>query len=174
MLRPALGAGLTLRRQLTLFVPAPQRDALETWRQRLDPVQHGRIAAHVTLCREDELARHGEAAWRERVRAWWGGVLTLVWRPAERVDGHGVLLRCEAGQDAFQALRTHVLADPEARSHGAHLTLAHPRNPRSLANDDALLAVLPRFAPVRFEAVSLIEQQGDAPWQTVWTEPLSP
>ena len=44
------------RRQVTLFVPDPTRSMLEAIRKRLDPVQYRLIRAHVTLCREDELA----------------------------------------------------------------------------------------------------------------------
>ena len=44
------------RRQLTLFVPHAEAAPIEALRATLDPVQHALIAAHVTLCREDELA----------------------------------------------------------------------------------------------------------------------
>ena len=45
-----------MRRQLSLFLPPDQRSVVEPIRQRLDPLQHAMIPAHVTLCRDDELA----------------------------------------------------------------------------------------------------------------------
>lgn len=54
-----------MRRQLTLFVAGGVAADIDNVRQRVDPVQFGLIAAHVTLCREDELAELSE---RELVR----------------------------------------------------------------------------------------------------------
>ena len=47
----------TIRRQLSLYVPPDAARQLEAVRRVLDPVQSRLIPAHVTLCREDELAR---------------------------------------------------------------------------------------------------------------------
>lgn len=43
------------RDPLSRFVDGPVGDALNALRAALDPVQAGLIAAHVTVCREDEL-----------------------------------------------------------------------------------------------------------------------
>ncbi|MBE2186447.1 MAG: hypothetical protein IAE99_06720 [Rhodothermales bacterium] len=42
-----------MRRQLTLFVPPPRAEPIETVWRLVDPVQHRLIAAHVTLARGD-------------------------------------------------------------------------------------------------------------------------
>jgi len=43
------------RRQLTLYIPGDDAREIEKARSVVDPVQHRLIAAHVTLCRENEL-----------------------------------------------------------------------------------------------------------------------
>ncbi len=50
-------ASVTMRRQLSLYVPRAEGALLEAVRRVLDPVQAGLIPAHVTLCREDELGQ---------------------------------------------------------------------------------------------------------------------
>lgn len=154
-----------VRRQLTLFLPAPQGPALDTLRAVLDPVQADLIAAHVTLCREDELARWDWPALQARLQAWPGGPLELGVGPPQRFDGHGLLLPCIHGQDAFQALRCWVLQDEAARPHDAHVTLAHPRNPRAVGNVDEALRQVPTSVRVRCRVASWIEQLPARPWQ---------
>jgi hypothetical protein len=117
----------SLRTQLTLFVQPPDSEHLEALRHRLDPVQAARIPAHVTLCREDEIA-------------------------ALAVDT--------------------LLADPAARLHHAHLTLAHPRNPRAAGNNDPALAASPPALQLCFSQVALIQQTGAQPWRRLWQAPL--
>jgi hypothetical protein len=51
----SLDGRVTIRRQLSLYVPEPIATRLEAVRRVLDPVQHALIPAHVTLCRDDEL-----------------------------------------------------------------------------------------------------------------------
>ena len=50
------------RTQLSLFVPPAQSAQIETLRRLLDPIQAKLIPAHITLCREDELADFTPAA----------------------------------------------------------------------------------------------------------------
>lgn len=153
------------RRQLTLFVAEPWRSRLNALRRTLDPVQAGLISAHVTLCREDEIDGWSVAAIFQRVAAWTAGPLRLGFGAPQRVDGHGLLLPCRAGAASFRQLRRWLLQDPQAREHGAHLTLAHPRNPRAIGNTDATLAACPGGLELHFETVALIEQVGSAPWR---------
>lgn len=155
------------RRQLTLFVAAPWRSRLNALRRTLDPVQAGLISAHVTLCREDEIDGLSASAIFQRVTSWAAGPLVLSFGPPQRVDGHGVLLPCRDGAASFQPLRRWLLQDPQAREHGAHLTLAHPRNPRAIGNTDAALAACPGGLELRFETVALIEQSESAPWRVL-------
>ncbi|MBS0264836.1 MAG: hypothetical protein JSS02_23070 [Planctomycetes bacterium] len=164
---------MNTRTQLTLFAPAPHRASLETLRRELDPVQAGLIAAHVTLCREDEIDGLSPNEIELRVRSWPQSALQLTFGPPVRFDGHGVLLPCLHGTDQFQNLRRWVLQNEAARSHQAHLTLAHPRNPRAPGNtDDALLAA-PLSLTLEFTKVACIEQSTGQPWQIRSEFPLS-
>lgn len=160
------------RSQLTLFVPDPAARAVEAVRARLDPVQAGLIAAHVTLCREDELAGLDIDTLQERLRHFGAGALTLRFGPPQPFDGHGLLLPCTEGQPLFQALRCGVLGSASARPHGAHLTLAHPRNPPradpSARDAAAGLAGL----TLTFSVISWIRQEGTAAWQRISDHPL--
>jgi hypothetical protein len=167
----------TIRRQLSVFAPEPMRTALDALRATLDPVQHRLIPAHVTLCREDELEVLTPDANADAVAAAVAlrlteppasRALTLVFGTAESFDEHGILLPCVDGESAFHALRAEILTPaiaPDAlRRPAAHLTLAHPRNPRAPGNS---LAVAQRtVSPLRltFGEVHLIERVGSAPW----------
>lgn len=156
---------MAVRRQLTLFVPSPIAAEVEAIRRRLDPVQHALIAAHVTLCREDEFDDGDVAAFGRRAAA--APPITLGFGVPERFDGHGVLLRCCEGADAFVALRRAILGRADVRPHGAHVTLAHPRNPVASGNTDAALGAVPTSIRCAFAAVCLIEQVDRLPWQVV-------
>jgi len=155
------------RRQLTLFVPPPWGPRLDALRRVLDPVQAALIAAHVTLCREDEIAGETASALFSRLTAWADGPLRLAFGPPQRFQGHGLLLPCAQGAASFQQLRRLLLQDPAAREHGAHLTLAHPRNPQAAGNTPAALAACPQALALRLTRVALIEQQGAAPWTLI-------
>lgn len=154
-----------VRRQLSLFVPEASAARLEAIRLRLDPVQHALIPAHVTLCREDELAALADPAWRER----WAGVsaLSLTFGAPVAFDGHGVLLPVTHGAAAFAALRKLVLGREPERVLQPHLTLAHPRNPRAAGNTADALTSVPAGLEIRFDAVRLIEQRDAGPWQVL-------
>jgi hypothetical protein len=155
------------RRQLTLFVTEPWRSRLDALRQVLDPVQASLIAAHVTLCREDEIERLDTASIVGRARSWPCGPLTLFFGRPQRFGGHGALLPCEQGSDQFRQLRQWLLQDRAAREHYAHLTLAHPRNPESAGNTDAALDTCPLLPPLQFASVAVIEQYGSSPWTVI-------
>lgn len=156
-----------IRRQLTLFVAGPWASRLEALRRALDPVQASLIAAHVTLCREDEIEHIAPFALLSRVESWKEGPITLTFGHPVRFNAHGVLLPCEKGAGDFKRLRQWLLHEQNAREHGAHLTLAHPRNPRSAGNTDTALAACPQALELQFGSVALIEQQGSEPWRLV-------
>ncbi len=160
------------RRQLTLFVPTAEALVLEAIRERLDPVQHRLMPAHVTLCREDELARFAGGALRDRLVHLNATPLTLAFGAAVPFAEHGVLLPCLAGEAEFQALRAMVLGETALRRHEPHLTLAHPRNPRSPHNVLATCAELPAPMTIVFTAACLIEQIAHEPWQVLGTYAL--
>ena len=155
------------RTQLTLFPALPLRSKLDALRLSLDPVQASLIPAHVTLCREDEIENQDLTTILQRARSWPHGALTLSFGQAQRFNGHGILLPCLLGSSTFQDLRQWLLQGPAVREHHAHLTLAHPRNPRSSGNNEASLAACPQSLELSFRSVSLIEQHGGLPWRVL-------
>ena len=161
-----------IRSQLTLFVPPPIGSDIEAIRRIADPAQSRLIPAHVTLCREDELAGLGLPDLRARLGQARHGAITLRFGPPERFGEHGILLPCIGGTAEFQSLREVVLATRNARSHAPHLTLAHPRNPKAPGNDLGSAASLREGLSVTFDEVHLIEQVDDAPWVVRGTVPL--
>lgn len=165
-------SALEPRLQCTLFVPAPWSAPLEALRRRVDPVQAALIAAHVTLCREDEFAPSDVEAIFERSRTWEGGALRLVFGAPERFLGHGVLLPCVQGAEQFQRLRQWLLSDRHVRVQEPHLTLAHPRNPQSPHNTPGAFEQCPPRLELEFGVVTLIRQSDGAPWSVVGEAPL--
>ncbi len=153
------------RTQLTLFVPAPHAEVIEAVRRVLDPVQASLIAAHVTLCREDELAGLPASALRERLAG--AGRLTLGFGAPVAFDGHGILLPCVRGEREFRALRVKALGRDDARDQRPHLTLAHPRNPRAPGNSLAHASVPSDARVLTFEVACLIRQDDAAPWRVL-------
>lgn len=143
------------RRQLSLFPSGPDAERLERIRRIVDPVQSALIPAHVTLGREDEIQGGNAELFAMRIAS--AAPICLVFAAVERFSGHGIWLRCIDGQDSFTALRRHVLGTPEARDSIAHLTLAHPRNPRAAGNSiEAVDLALP--ISLVFDRVMLVEQ----------------
>lgn len=158
---------VTTRTQLTLFVTGRAAEGLDALRRDLDPVQHALIAAHVTLCREDEIAGIAFEVLASRLAASAPVPLTLTFGEPERFSGHGVLLPCIAGAEAFHRLRIAVLGREDVRHQDAHITLAHPRNPRAAGNSDAVVVPLDSPLTLHFARISLIEQQGSQRWQVL-------
>lgn len=140
---------------------------MEAIRLALDPVQAALIPAHVTLCREDEIERLDPSSIFSKVEMWAHGPIDLSFGQPRYFNGHGVLLPCEQGSGQFHALRRWLLRDSSAREHQAHLTLAHPRNPKTIGNTAAALAACPQALELRFASVALIEQHGAGPWNTL-------
>ena len=146
------------RRQLSLLLPEAQRSLVEPIRQRLDPVQHTLIPAHVTLCRDDELP---DLQRLERLEPF---LITMQFGEPEELPDGCVLLRPSSGNEQFQALRQLILGTT-ARAYGAHLTLLHPRNVRGTFPDLAEIGRDLAGLVVTFSTVRLIEQHGSDPWQ---------
>ncbi|TXI90452.1 MAG: 2'-5' RNA ligase family protein [Burkholderiaceae bacterium] len=151
-----------IRYQLSMFVQEAEALEIEAWRRQLDAVQFALISAHVTLVREDEL-QNLDRLWLH-VKTNKLEPLNLVFGAAQRSFEHGVLLPCIDGQSAFHQLRQSILGDG-ARDMHAHMTLAHPRNPRSSANTDDILQRIPSPLSFRFARISLIQQIDHAAWQ---------
>lgn len=157
-----------IRRQLTLFAPVDVSLVLNRLREKLDPIQAALISAHVTLCREDEIAGISLADLQQRIALWRGGAVSLSFGPPQRFSGdgrHGIFLPCVAGCAQYQLLRECLVRDGSARRPEPHLTLAHPRNPIAEGNTDAAMAGCPSNLHVTFVSVALIEQRDGMPWE---------
>jgi 2'-5' RNA ligase len=153
------------RQQLSMYVPQDAASEIEAVRRVVDPIQSSLIPAHVTLCREDELG--DLASVRARLRAAPFKPLTLRFGKPVAFAGHGLLLECVEGEDRFRALREQLLAPSRVREQKPHITLAHPRNPRSRGNSLSNTATLPEVIEVTFASVYLIEQEGGEPWRVL-------
>lgn len=160
-----------VRRQLTLFLSGEDALRIEPLRQQADPVQFALIAAHVTLCREDEIADLDLSALRERLAS--AAPLALKLGPARRFAAHGILLPVIEGAAGFRRLRVQALGATSMREPEAHLTVAHPRNPRAPGNQDDILSALPAPLTLVFREVALIEQRDARPWVVLETVRLA-
>jgi hypothetical protein len=158
---------MAVRRQLTLFAPPEASGPVEAVRQAVDPIQHRLIRAHVTLCREEDLV--GCEAWQARLATGGLAPLSLRFGAAEAFSGHGLYLPCREGEAAFQTLREAVLGSAPLSRHRAHLTLAHPRNPRAPGNSLAAAAALGEGLWLTFPSVTLIEQTDGRAWRELET-----
>jgi 2'-5' RNA ligase len=152
------------RVQLSLFVPPPQARELERVRQLVDPVQARLIPAHVTLCRDAELDDLAKEAVVARLQQRARTPLLMRFGPAEQFDGHGLLLPCIDGAAQFHALRACILGQESIRHASPHLTLAHPRNPKSPDNALSHAAVFSAGLSISFCRMQYIEQIDGAPW----------
>jgi 2'-5' RNA ligase len=159
-----------IRRQLTMFVPEPVASAIESVRRVLDPIQSSLIAAHVTLCREDELLNLN--AIRRRLQQSMPAAITLRFGAPQVFMGHGILLECAAGLDAFRALRMQVLESDAVRDQAPHITLAHPRNPQAPRSSLQAATELSAGLEIIFGEVALIEQHGKERWTVLDRYPL--
>lgn len=156
------------RRQLSLYVPRAEGALLEAVRRVLDPVQAGLIPAHVTLCREDELGQVSAMEIEARLRMAAVKPITLGFGRPVSFEGHGVLLRCVAGEQAFHQLRIDAQGATAIRRHGPHITLAHPRNPRPAKGSLVDAMGLPENLSFTLASIFLIEQVGATlPWRVL-------
>jgi hypothetical protein len=154
-----------IRRQVTLFVPREQAAAIEAIRSVVDPIQKRLIPAHVTVCRDEETASLAEEHLYGCARAI--PPVSLQFVELEQLGGHGILLNCSHDQGCFDVLRTTLLGST-AVSKRAHITLAHPRNPRASGNVISEVRIeLP--IQITFTEISLIEQRDDRPWTVLQT-----
>jgi 2'-5' RNA ligase len=153
------------RTQLTLFVPENMSAAIEAIRCRYNPVQHNLIAAHVTLCREDELLDI-EKVLQNLKQLDFPAVTIRFGKPERFDDGQGVLLPGLEEDTSFQELRKAVLKGviEQPRNHKPHITLMHPRN--SLCTDKLFDEISKRELPdsILFNKISLIKQKDGNVW----------
>lgn len=158
------------RRQLTLFVSKNEVNVIEQIRKKYNPIQYNLIAAHITLCREDELEKwefieQNLAKLRQLP-------IVIHFDKIERfAEGKGLFIPAKAQQEAFEQLRKIILKGviEQPRKHHAHLTLMHPRN--STCTDTTFnkikIVALPKY--LVFDTITLIEQENGGVWQKLKT-----
>jgi hypothetical protein len=154
------------RTQLTLFVPEP--GAIENIRRQYNPLQHVLIAAHVTLCREDELTNM-ELVYRNLDQLDFPAFTLQFGQPVRFERGKGLLLPARGNDSAFHNLRKAVLRGiiDNPREQEAHITLMHPRN--SECTDELFEEIRKTGLPaeILFDRISLIEQVDGGSWNAV-------
>lgn len=149
------------RRQASLFL----RDQfqIESLRLRYNPVQARLIPAHVTLCREDEVADWD--AVHARLESFCPFEIVLGFGAPVREDNF-VYLPVNLGGDQFHEFRCAVLKT-HARKHVPHLTIIHPRN--GVCSDQLFAEISTTVSSFEytFPEVMLIEQEDDGVWKTI-------
>jgi 2'-5' RNA ligase len=153
------------RKQLSLYVPANAAKEIEEVRKIVDPIQSNLIPAHITLCREDELDDF--AAIKARLTHIPLKPITLRFGTPEIFSGHGLLLNCIDGEGDFRLLREYLLASRNIKKQRPHITLAHPRNPKSDENLLGNTSRLPEMIEITFSTIYLIEQTRNEPWRVL-------
>lgn len=157
------------RKQLTLFVPETFSGRIELVRSQFNPLQHQLIAAHVTLCREDEITdietviRNLKRQNLEHLSIHFGKVIRFS-------EGKGVLLPAINSDQSFKKLRQQIIESP--RNHEAHITLMHPRN--STCTDEIFSQIENYEFPetITFNEICLIEQEIGKVWKILERFPL--
>lgn len=156
------------RRQLTLFIQAPESEPIEQIRQRFNPEQYALIGCHVTLCREDEIESLEPVL--TNLTNLDCGPITIDFGSVVRFsEGNGVMIPALGRNEAFYALRARILNGVVAqpRRHEPHITLMHPRNSTCT---DAVFEEIERFLlpeSITFRDISLIKQDIGKPWQVI-------
>lgn len=154
---------LACRKQLSMYVPEGAAKAIEDVRKMVDPIQSALIPAHITLCREDELGDNSKL--KTRLSSIPFKPLTLRFGKPEIFSGHGLFLDCIDGADQFRLLREYLLDSKSIRNQTPHITLAHPRNPKSVGNSLGATVALSAIATINFSTIYLIEQEASEPWR---------
>jgi 2'-5' RNA ligase len=146
-----------------MYAPENAAKAIEEVRKTVDPIQSRLIPAHITLCREDELEDNSKL--HDRLSNIPFKPLTLRFGKPEIFSGHGLLLNCIEGADDFRLLREYLLDSKSIRNQTPHITLAHPRNPKSSGNLLSATANLPDIITINCSTIYLIEQEASEPWR---------
>ena len=154
-----------IRRQLSMYVSEDVGKEIEEVRKVVDPIQSSLIPGHITLCREDEIRE----VWKlkDRLNNIAIKPLRLSFGKAEIFSGHGLLVNCIEGEEEFSYLREYILGAKNIRNQKAHITLAHPRNPKSIGNRLGNTSRLPEIIRITFPTIYLIEQEGSERWQVL-------
>ncbi|KAF0250291.1 MAG: hypothetical protein FD167_313 [bacterium] len=154
-----------VRRQLSMYVPEGAGKEIEEVRKVVDPIQRSLIPAHITLCREDEIRE----VWKLKDRLSNIAIkpIRLSFGKAEIFSGHGLQVKCIEGEEEFGNLREYILGSKNIRNQKAHITLAHPRNPKAIGNRLGNTSRLPEIIKITFPTIYLIEQERSERWQVL-------
>jgi 2'-5' RNA ligase len=161
------------RRQLTLFIPG-RNETIEKIRAEFNPEQYSLIAAHVTLCREDEIEPVEKVIANIRSIAWDKLVRIEFSLPERFENGKGVFLPAKRDNPDFYALRKAILEGlneyPETPL--PHITLMHSRN--STCTDIIFERIRKYELPSEliFDKISLIEQHNGGKWRIIEQFPI--
>ncbi len=155
------------RRQLSLFL-RDNFENIENIRAKYNPVQHDLIAAHVTLCREDEIEAL-EQIIKNLKAIELDEPISIQFASVERfADGKGVFIPAKGENKAFVELRKTVLNVNELlKEQHPHITLIHPRN--GTCSDEIFAHIQAYDLPTEFyfDTISLIEQKDGGKWEVV-------
>ena len=158
---------MTTRKQLTLFIEDPS-GTIEAIRATRNPVQHRLIAAHVTLCREDELDAF-DTIIKNIQSVQLSNPIRLQLGTVQRFDdGKGLWIPIIDPQNAFKELRKNVLGrSVPSKEQLPHITLIHPRN--ATCTDAIFEAIKKQKLPtdVVVTSISLIAQTNGGKWQVM-------
>jgi hypothetical protein len=154
---------LKKRKQLTLFIPYNKQ--IEEIRERFNQIQHSLIAAHITLCREDEIEELDKVIANIKTLHLKEPIFLQLGKPERFDDGKGVTILAKSSKE-FDGLRKKVLSGitDSPKQHQAHITLMHPRN--SLCTDLVFNQIndYPLPLSLTLDTISLIEQIDGGPW----------
>lgn len=158
---------LAVRRQLTLFI---ENEIIDHIRIKFNPIQHALIAAHVTLCREDELENLEEVI--KNIKSLkTNHSISITFNNVERFEnGKGVFMPGKAENINFYTLRNNILESP--RKHLPHITLMHPRNSTCTDSIFEEIKSYPLPTLLTFRKISLIEQKNGGIWEVLAEFPL--
>lgn len=153
---------MSVRHQASLYLSDAAE--IETLRQQFNPRQAELIPAHVTLCREDEVADWDLL--RKRASGLCPFELRLEFGQAVR-SGDLVYLPVVNGEAEFQKLRGDLLGH-RPRNHEPHITVIHPRNGRCTDRDfEEIHRRASPFVHV-FRRIRVIEQTSGGRWKTLF------
>jgi 2'-5' RNA ligase len=162
-----------IRRQLTLFVTGGAEE-IDKIRAEFNPEQYRLIAAHATLCREDEIEPIEKVI--ENIRSiQWDKPVRIAFDAPERFEnGKGVFIPAKRDNPQFYELRKAVLngLNEFPRKPLPHITLMHPRN--STCTDIVFEQIKKYELPTElfFDTVSLIEQHNGGKWIIIEEFPI--
>jgi len=157
-----------IRRQLTLFIHY-QNEIIEKIRSEFNPTQFNLIAAHVTLCREDELDPIERVI--ENIESiYLSKPIKIEFDAVEKFyNGQGVRIPAKENSIEFDELRKLVLKGliDFPTKHHPHVTLIHPRN---ATRTDSIFEQIREFTlptELYFDEMALIEQRNGGVWNVI-------